>query len=79
MYLYTDKELVDKYNKNNSFSSDIVLVYDWQGNPIQKLRLQKEVFYIAVNENSNKMYAALITEDGGWNIISYDLTNAFKQ
>jgi hypothetical protein len=69
--LYTDKKFID--DGGNSQSSNIVLVFDWSGKPVKKYRFDKEIYYIAVNEFSNKLYAAVKEDDGGWNIISYNL------
>lgn len=71
--LYTDKKMIDKNGKGNSFSSDLVLVFDWNGKPISKYKLDKEAFYITVNEKTNKIYAATRNNSGGWKILSYDV------
>jgi hypothetical protein len=71
--LYTNKTLVNEDDTGNTYSSDIVLVFDWQGNPIKKYKLTKEAYYITVNEKINKLYAATINEEEGWSIISYQM------
>lgn len=71
--LYTDKKMVDDRGKGNSFSSNVILVFDWNGNPVEILQLNQEVYYIAVNEKRNLMYAAFRYEDGGWGITAYGL------
>lgn len=70
--LYTDKKFVEK-GKSSSRSSNIVLVYDWKGNPVRKYDLQEEAYYITVNEKNNCIYAAIRNEDEGWSIVSYSL------
>lgn len=65
--LYTDKKL------DQAFSSNIVYVFDWNSNPVKKYKLANEAYYITVNEVCNQLYAAVREEDGGWNIISYDM------
>lgn len=63
--LYTDKPF------DQSRSSDIIYVYDWQGNLTKQYKLTREAHYITVNETTNQLYCAVKEEDGGWNIISY--------
>jgi hypothetical protein len=65
--LYTDKKVTGQY------CSDVVLVYDWEGNPVKKYKLNREAYYIAVSETHNRLYAAIRNGDGGWNITSYKL------
>ena len=71
--LYTDKKMVESNGNRNHFNSNIILVFDWEGNPIKKLILEKEAYYISVNEKSNELFSAIITEDGYWNIDRYKL------
>jgi hypothetical protein len=73
--LYTDKKLVKDNGEGNSFSSDIILKFDWDGNPVKILRLPQEAYYITVNEKFKKIYAAIKNEDKGWNITSFELDN----
>lgn len=70
--LYTDKKMYDN-NKSNSFSSNIVLVFDWSGNPVIKYELVQEAYYISIDENSRKMYGAIKNDTKGWSIISYNI------
>jgi hypothetical protein len=65
--LYTDKKATASY------SSDKILVYDWEGNLVKEYRLNREAYYITVNETLNKLFAAVRNEDGGWSITSYDM------
>jgi len=67
--LHSDKPITQMY------SSDKVYVFDWEGNPIKEYKLDQEACYIAVNEDSNQLIAAVREEDGGWNIKSYTLNN----
>lgn len=70
--LYTDHTIVDKKtDKSNAISSNLVLVFDWEGNPVKSYVLSKAVYFIALDECSNKLYGATIKEDGGWSVISY--------
>lgn len=65
--LYTDKK------ETEARSSNIVYVFDWNGNPVKKYKLAQEAYYITVNERNNQLYAAIREEDGGWDIISYEM------
>lgn len=70
--LYTDKKM---YNNGvrNSFNSDLILVFDWNGNPITKYKISNEAYYITVDETSQKMYAVVKNESKGWSIICYSV------
>lgn len=70
--LYTDKKM---YNNGvrNSFNSDLIFVFDWNGNPITKYKISKEAYYITVDEISRKMYAVVKNESKGWSIICYSV------
>ncbi|MCD7936397.1 MAG: TolB-like 6-bladed beta-propeller domain-containing protein [Tannerellaceae bacterium] len=65
--LHTEKDIT------NPYCSDIILVYDWEGNRIRKCKLNKEAYFITINERLNKLYAAVREEDGGWHITSYEI------
>lgn len=65
--LYTDKKM------DQVRSSDIVYIFDWNGNPVKQYKLSRDVHFIAVNNFENKLYAAIREEDGGWGIIAYNL------
>ncbi|MFV0397748.1 MAG: BF3164 family lipoprotein [Bacteroidales bacterium] len=65
--LHTEKKITEPY------SSDVVLIFDWNGNKIKQIDLSQEAYYITVNEESGKLYAAIKEEDGGWNIATYAL------
>lgn len=66
--LYSEKRLYENWRK-----SKVVLVFDWEGNPIARLNIDREVYYIAVDEANNKLFAAVKNETKGWNIICYRL------
>jgi len=70
--LYSDKSVID----NKSYSSNIVLVFDWEGNPIVKYILNKEVYYIGVDEDRKKFYTIQKDDDGGWVIAYFDFHNS---
>lgn len=58
--------------KSARYCSSEVRVYDWEGNPIKILALDREAYHISVDSSDNKLYAAVKDEDGGWNIVYYD-------
>jgi hypothetical protein len=65
--LYTDKK------PNGEYSSNRVLIYDWSGNPVKEYTLNREAYYITVNDRLNRLFAAVKNEDGSWSITSYHL------
>lgn len=65
--LHTDKTVVQ------SRSSAIVYVFDWNGNPVKKINLSEEAYYITVDEAENRLYATVRDADGGYNIVFYDM------
>lgn len=44
-------------NSENSYYGSKVYVYDWDGNPIRKLILNKQILGIAISEDDKTMYA----------------------
>ena len=70
--LYTDKKGKEPDGRINSTSSNLVLVFDWDGNPVKMYRLDRSAYYIAVNKVTKKMYCA-VKDSGAWNIVRYDL------
>ena len=65
--LHSDKLVTEEY------SSNIIYKFDWNGNPVKKYKLSRDVYFITVNENINKLYAVIKDTDSGWNITTYDL------
>lgn len=59
--------------KSGKYCSTEVRVFDWAGNPIKVLDLDKQVYHITVNSSDNKLYASVKDEDGEWNIVYYEL------
>lgn len=66
--LHSDKPLYENWRKSTT-----VFVFDWNGTPIKKYILPQNAYYIAVNENSQKMYAAVKNKDSGWTIACYKM------
>ncbi len=48
-----------------------VLVYDWEGNPVNMLELDQEINMLAVNEDDNYLIGYL--DDGKANLFRFDL------
>lgn len=72
--LYTNKKLFTN-NVGNDYNSKTVLIFDWNGNPVKKITIDQEAFYICVDEKSEKMYVAAIDSNFGWVILSYNVGN----
>jgi hypothetical protein len=69
--LYTDKKMIDD---NGNYSSNEILVFDWNGNPVRKYRLEEDAYYLAVNEKKRTIYLAVHNKDaGGWTIETYSI------
>lgn len=64
--LYSDKKL-----NENGWKSNIVLLFDWDGNPVKKYILNADAYYIAVDENRKNLFAAVKNAEGGWGIVCY--------
>lgn len=62
-FLMIDKDVSGTYVKNSSTSNygDVVLKYDWNGNLLNKYRLDRVVFNINVTDNDSSLYCQ--TED----------------
>ncbi len=59
--LYSDKKFFEKGRKSN-----VILVFDWDGNAIQKYILDTDAYYIAVDDTNQTVYAAVKNAEGGW-------------
>lgn len=71
--LHADKKLFTN-NVGNDYSSRTILVFDWEGNPVKKMEIDQNAFYICVDESANKLYAAVIdSSSSGWAIVKYDI------
>jgi hypothetical protein len=57
-------------------SGDIVLVYDWEGNPKKSYSLDKPAVNIAVSEDDRFLYTISVEDDGTNGIVIYDLKNS---
>ena len=66
--LYSDKKVYEASRKSN-----IVLVFDWNGNPVKKYVLDTDAYYIAVDEVQQNIYAAVKNSESGWSIVCYSL------
>jgi hypothetical protein len=70
--LYTDRTRIDKNGRENPYASNIILVFDWDGNPDKIYQLDREVYYIAVDENNKILYALLKDAEKDWVIASFN-------
>lgn len=66
--LFSNKKLYSNWCKSN-----IILIFDWDGNAIKKCILDKDAYYIAVSEELNKMFAVVKNESAGWSVVCYEL------
>lgn len=64
--LYSGKRTDDEYQK-----SDKVLVYNWNGDLVKRLKLDQEVSNVAVDENDNYLIGYL--DDGKANLFLFEL------
>lgn len=55
------------------YCSDIIRVFDWDGNPLKVYKLDQQAYFISINEKLNKLYAAIKNEEAGWSIVAYNL------
>lgn len=55
--------------------ANVVLVFDWSGNPVQSYKLSHKAHYLTVDEISGSMYTAAKNEEGEWMILSYHINN----
>lgn len=63
--LYSDKKVYESARKSN-----VILVFDWKGNPVKKYILNVEVYYIAVDEEQHRIFAAVKNATNGWSIVT---------
>lgn len=66
--LYSGQKAYEDGRKSN-----VVLVFDWEGNPVKKYILDTEAYYITVDELRDRLFAAVKNADDGWRIITYTL------
>lgn len=71
--LYSNKSITGKDDKGSPYASNVILVFDWSGQPVRKLLLPEDAYYIAVNENAGEIYAAVLNKEKGFSIVSYYL------
>lgn len=66
--LYSDKMAFESQRKSN-----VVLVFDWNGNPVKKYMLDADAYYITADEKQRSLFAAVKNSDGGWSVRCYSL------
>lgn len=77
-----DKKAVEEYSKtlnknalNSMFETDLIYVFDWEGNPIERYKLDKNVRAITLDEKTNTLYTSFEDEHGNLSIAKYKLTS----
>jgi len=62
--LYSGKPLGSSIETlNESLSSDIIYVFDWEGNPIKKLKLDRKIQSLAIDNQDEILYATSLEND----------------
>ncbi len=69
--LYTGKEM--KRKSKDFRQSNKVFVFDWEGNPIKTIMLDREVSSIAIDEDREVLYASSENNDGELELIKFSL------
>lgn len=65
--LYSDGKAYESGRRSN-----VVLAFDWEGNPVKKYILDTDVYYITVDEEHKKIFAAVKDASNyGWSIKVY--------
>ncbi|GEM_PF-1225357 len=66
--LYSGKKMDKSYHY-----TDIVLVFDWEGNPVIRYNLDQEVRYISAKANNEALFAISKNEDGDHEVRKFSL------
>ncbi len=62
--LYSGKPLGSSLESlNESLSSDIIYVFDWDGNPIKKLKMDRKIQSLAIDSQDEILYATSLEND----------------
>ncbi|WP_421921283.1 hypothetical protein [Marinifilum sp.] len=69
--LYTDKT-IEQYVKN-TFIGNYLLVYDWNGIPLKKYKLDKPLVCFSYDKSDNSIYGLALEED--IQLVKYDLND----
>lgn len=69
--LYSDNTIVSKNREQNKAVSNIILVFDWDGKPISKYILEKEVSYIAADIEKNSIFGIGMNDHLGYSIFEF--------
>lgn len=74
-YLYTiySGKRINFSNAQDTFSSRVILVFDWEGNPVKSYQLDNKALSIAIDEKNNILYAGAIDKEGELSLIKYNL------
>ena len=80
--LYSGLRLSEIKNGENSFSGNRILIFDWDGNPVQEILLPHRFMYFAVNDDDRLLY--LLKEnteefaEDDYSIYKLDLSSDFE-
>jgi hypothetical protein len=69
--LYSGKKIQD--NRNHFWFGNKVLVFDWEGNPVNMLMLDREVKSISVDNGDNTLFGITENEEGASEIVVFEL------
>ena len=61
--LYADKTAVNECNESNSRSSDIILVFNWSGEPVMYYKSDVELYRICVSDDNQTMYGVIMNPE----------------
>ncbi len=67
--LYSDKQFNQEYNQGC-----YILKYDWDGNPICEIELDREALCISIDQHNRYLYVVTPTDTGS-DIVRYELNN----
>lgn len=78
---YIDMAVSDKYvyclhskdKVTTHFCSKTIRVFDWDGNPVKQFSIEHDAYGIAVSESQNKLFITTKADDGGWEILCYNM------
>ena len=70
--MYSGKK-INYLSPYDALQSNKIYVFDWEGNPIKRFELDKEVRSIAIDEKNNILYAGAIDKEGELSLIKYNL------
>jgi len=61
--LYADKTTINEHDERNERCSDIILAFDWSGQPIKYYRSDVDLYQICVSENDQTLYGVAMNPE----------------